>query len=209
MVSTVLNVHYFFDPLCGWCFGASPLIDHLIQRDDIQLNLHPGGLFNSRTLSPETRQHFLESDQKIHSMSGVEFGAAYQAKMRDADSVVLDSMLPIRAVLAAEQCGYAATEMLKRIQLAHYQQGKTVHEIEVLTSLAADIGIPADIWNDVFAQTDEQSDIASTTNLMLKQHLRGYPSMTVEIDGQWISVPVQSYFGNLKAWETFWNQLSR
>ncbi|MGU3847546.1 DsbA family protein, partial [Vibrio diabolicus] len=23
----MVTVHYFFDPMCGWCYGASPLIE--------------------------------------------------------------------------------------------------------------------------------------------------------------------------------------
>ncbi|EOD5239980.1 DsbA family protein, partial [Vibrio parahaemolyticus] len=26
----MVTVHYFFDPMCGWCYGASPLIEALM-----------------------------------------------------------------------------------------------------------------------------------------------------------------------------------
>ncbi|MCG2836459.1 DsbA family protein [Photobacterium sp. WH77] len=208
MVNTGVTVHYFYDPLCGWCFGACPLIEHLAERDDIELILHPGGLFDSRALDKASRQHFLDSDQRIHALSGVIFGDAYQTKMRHADTVVLDSIVPVRAILAAGQCGKSALEMLKRIQLAHYQQGKTVHDEKVLTGLAAEMGIPAEIWRQALITADEGSVIARTANLMRQHQLSGYPSMTVEQDGQLKHIPLQAYFGKPAEWAAYWASLS-
>ncbi|MEL6116604.1 DsbA family protein [Photobacterium sp. SP02] len=208
MVNTGVTVHYFYDPLCGWCFGAGPLIEHLAERDDIELILHPGGLFDSRALDKASRQHFLDSDQRIHALSGVTFGDAYQTKMRHADPVVLDSMLPIRAILATAQCGFPATDMLKRIQIAHYQQGKTAHSPAVLAELAQAMGIEADLWHATFEATNEQDAISESIRQMMQYQLQGYPSMMVEKQGIRQSVPVQSFFGKLDAWDDFLNRLS-
>lgn len=208
MVNTGVTVHYFYDPLCGWCFGAGPLIEHLAERDDIELILHPGGLFDSRVIDKASRQHFLDSDQRIHALSGVIFGDAYQTKMRHAEHVVLDSIVPIRAILAAGQCGKSALAMLKRIQLAHYQQGETVHDEKVLTGLAAEMGIPAEIWHQALITADEGAVIARTANLMMQHQLRGYPSMTVEQDGQLKHISLQAYFGKPAEWAAYWDSLS-
>lgn len=208
MVNTAATVHYFYDPLCGWCYGAAPLIEHLAERKDIELVLHPGGLFNNRTIDQASRRHFLDSDQRIHALSGVIFGDAYLAKMRHANSVVLDSIVPIRAILAAGHCGKSALEMLKRIQIAHYQLGKTVHAPAVLAELAQAMGIDADVWHATFAATNEQDAISESIRQMMQYQLQGYPSMMVEKQGKRQSVPVQSFFGKLDAWDDFLNRLS-
>jgi putative protein-disulfide isomerase len=33
------TVTYLFDPLCGWCYGASPTIQRLALQGDIRLEL--------------------------------------------------------------------------------------------------------------------------------------------------------------------------
>jgi len=208
MVNAAVTVHYFYDPLCGWCYGAAPLIEHLAERNDIKLELHPGGLFNHRTIDQASRRHFLDSDQRIHALSGVIFGDAYLAKMRKTDTVILDSMLPIRAILAAGQCGKSGLEMLKRIQITHYQQGKTAHVPAVLAELAQAMGIEADVWHATFKATNEQDAISESTQQMIQYQLQGYPSMMVEKQGIRQSVPVQSFFGKLDAWDGFLNRLS-
>lgn len=36
---------YLFDPLCGWCYGASPRISQLIDDPDFHVTFRPTGLF--------------------------------------------------------------------------------------------------------------------------------------------------------------------
>ena len=38
----MVKVHYFFDPLCGWCFGATALIDAINNMDNVELILLKG-----------------------------------------------------------------------------------------------------------------------------------------------------------------------
>jgi protein-disulfide isomerase-like protein with CxxC motif len=52
-MSTTLT--YLFDPLCGWCYGASPTVQSLGKRDDLRFELAPTGLFSGRGHAPWTR----------------------------------------------------------------------------------------------------------------------------------------------------------
>ena len=40
------HITYLFDPLCGWCYGASAKLEQLAARPDIALQLVPTGLFS-------------------------------------------------------------------------------------------------------------------------------------------------------------------
>lgn len=35
---------YLFDPLCGWCYGASPKISQLVKDSDFNVTFRPTGL---------------------------------------------------------------------------------------------------------------------------------------------------------------------
>ena len=39
-----MQVHYLFDPLCGWCYGAAPLVRAITAQlpPEIPLRLWPG-----------------------------------------------------------------------------------------------------------------------------------------------------------------------
>jgi hypothetical protein len=41
-------VTYLFDPLCGWCYGASATVRRLAAHPDFAVKLAPTGLFRRR-----------------------------------------------------------------------------------------------------------------------------------------------------------------
>ncbi len=48
----MVKVHYFYDPMCGWCYGATALLETLLASDNLELIYHPGGMINRQTISP-------------------------------------------------------------------------------------------------------------------------------------------------------------
>ena len=81
------KLHYIFDPLCGWCYAASPLLTTLKDRfgDELELVFHPGLLFPSPLIiEPAYREHIINADALIADFAGVEFGAAYIKRVRTA-----------------------------------------------------------------------------------------------------------------------------
>ncbi|GAB2835940.1 hypothetical protein GCM10027276_43070 [Comamonas piscis] len=46
------RLYYLFDPLCGWCYGAGPVLDLLSQRGGEHLQLLPSGLFAGEGARP-------------------------------------------------------------------------------------------------------------------------------------------------------------
>jgi len=39
----VATLHYFHDPLCGWCYAAAPLVTAAAAVPGVALKLHGGG----------------------------------------------------------------------------------------------------------------------------------------------------------------------
>ena len=52
MVSTL---HYFYEPLCGWCYGAAPLVQAAAEQ--VQVQAHGGGLMAGAALALAARIH--------------------------------------------------------------------------------------------------------------------------------------------------------
>jgi len=64
-------LHYIFDPLCGWCYAAEPLV--AVARDLLPVQLHGGGMMAGalrRPVSPEFRSFVLRHDRQIARASG-------------------------------------------------------------------------------------------------------------------------------------------
>ncbi|WP_332419319.1 DsbA family protein [Vibrio metschnikovii] len=206
----MVKVHYFFDPMCGWCFGASPLLETLAEMPIITLKLHPGGMLPRSELAAEFRAHILEADQQISLVTGQVFGEAYRSRIASKQPLIVDSYLTAQAIIAAEELQGLGLAMLKKIQQAHYQQGLTVAEPEVLAQLASQLGIEHDKWHNAMqqAKSDLPSTIANSKQLMAQYQLRGFPSMMIELaNGQWRSVQPSAYYGKPEAWQAFWQSM--
>lgn len=206
----MITVHYIYDPMCGWCYGAAPLIQVLASRPGVELMLHPGGMMERTALSDDFRSHVLEADQRIATLTGQTFGDAYLNKVRTGAPITLDSYLTAQAVIAVQQAQHPAFEMLKRIQNAHYVHGLDVSERTTLDALAHEMGIRDAHWQQSMREAESRltADIDQTRLFMAHWGLSGFPSLVVEQDGEFRSVQLSRYYGRLPEWQTLWQSLS-
>ncbi|RZG07773.1 DsbA family protein [Pseudoalteromonas sp. CO348] len=198
----MVKVHYFFDPMCGWCYGATALLDAITANSDLKLELHPGGMIANQSIEKAFRNHILTSDARIASITGAQFGKGYIQRVESNDPMILDSYITARAIITAEQLGIAPLNMLKTIQHAHYIEGKQVNRTEVIEGLAVELGLDKNHWQRAMLanQGTEQTKIAQSRLLMQKLQVTGYPTLILEKHEKQIKLPHTAYYGKPDAW---------
>lgn len=75
---------YLFDPLCGWCYGASAGVDTLASRPGVSVELLPTGLFSgagARALDAGMTSHIWAADQRIAELTGAAFTERYHDRV--------------------------------------------------------------------------------------------------------------------------------
>jgi len=135
---TETTLHYIFDPLCGWCYGAAPLVKAAQSLPGLKIVPHAGGMMtgnNRRQITDEWRNYVIPHDKRIAEMTGQPFGEAYFNGLLRDTTAVMDSEPPITAILAAEKLAGRGLDMLHRIQQAHYQEGRRIADTPVLEAL--------------------------------------------------------------------------
>ncbi|WP_157315001.1 DsbA family protein [Chitinibacter sp. GC72] len=198
------KLHYVFDPLCGWCYAAAPLIHAAAQLQGLAVVLHPGGMMsgaNRQTVSPALRNYVMPHDQRIAELTGQPFGDAYFNGLLLDTNAVFDSTPPTLAILAAQALGFDGLAMLGKIQHAHYAQGLRISDGTVLQQLASELGMDSASFLaqlDVQAQQIEQR-FAITRKLMQQHGLRGFPSLLLEHDGQLQHIDISPFLGQADA----------
>ncbi|TBW54643.1 DsbA family protein [Marinobacter halodurans] len=205
----MVNVHYIFDPMCGWCYGASSLIDQLRQMEGIDLQLHPGGMLKPTPIGVDFRQHILASDKRIAEQTGQTFGERYLEKVASGEALVLDSYMTAQAIIATERLGRGGFDMLRKIQDAHYQHGLPVSEPDVLAALARQLNIEPQAWGRAMqtAEADLATEIQRTHELMRQFGLGGFPSMVFEADGRRHTVAISRFYGRPNEWKAYWRKV--
>ena len=188
-------LHYLHDPLCGWCYGAEPLVRAAETVDGLELSLHGGGLWPRPTSLPEDMRGYIQkADARIAAMSGQPFGEAYLDGLLLDPTLVLHSRPTVAAVLAAQALdARKAPTMLRGIQHAHYEEGRRVVEHGVLCDVAAGCGLGREAFAAALERVPVDEHIQETRSLMGRVGSNGFPTFVLELDGTLHVVPHQRF----------------
>ncbi|MGO2486796.1 MAG: DsbA family protein [Pseudomonas taetrolens] len=203
-------LHYIYDPLCGWCYGAKPLID--VARGILPVVAHGGGMMTGaqrQPVSAQLRDYVMSHDLRIAQYTGQPFGEAYfEGLLRDT-TAVFDSAPPTTAVLAAEQLGGRGLEMLGRLQTAHYEKGRRIADNDVLMAVAVEMGLEADAFRTAYDAMSGEVTLAhfkTSRQLLSKVGGQGFPTVVLEQSGQYQVIDLGPYLGKPEAFAAWLRQ---
>ena len=148
MTTHNLELQYFFDPLCGWCYTSAPALTALAERHGAALQMMPIGLFMQPRPIAGIADFAWQNDQRIAALTGQRFTESYRTQVLQAADGVFDSTPLTRALTAlAEQhaagmivnvtdmdtvrelrelapgvslAPASGSELARRLQIAHY-----------------------------------------------------------------------------------------
>ncbi|QDG72780.1 DsbA family protein [Janthinobacterium tructae] len=180
------TLHYIFDPLCGWCYGAAPLVEAARAVPGLTVAFHGGGMMtgsNRRQITPEWRGYVLPHDRRIEQLSGQPFGDAYVNGLLNDTTAMMDSAPPITAILAAEVLAGKGLDMLQRVQRAHYVDGLRIADLPVLLALAQELGLDGAAFQAQYARqagAATQQHIAASRALLAQVGGQGFPTFVLD-----------------------------
>ncbi|MDO6421257.1 DsbA family protein [Saccharophagus degradans] len=196
------KMHYIFDPLCGWCYAASPLMTALNEyfSSTLEFVFHPGLLFpKPRTIASDFREHIIKNDARIAAVSGVEFGNAYVKRVRTEPILRYHSEIPAAAVLVAfEQAPNLGFSMLEGIQRIHFLQGKDVSNVDTISQLGKSLlGMNKETFSEALIKVQLRlpSIAAAANELMQAVASNGFPTLVLETEGEYRKLDHSSAYG--------------
>lgn len=138
------KVTYLFDPLCGWCYGASPVVQELGQHSGITLELAPTGLFadGGRRMDAAFAEFAWSNDLRIAKLTGQRFSEAYRQNVLGCLGSPFCSAamtLALTAVCLTEPD--RELEVLKAFQEARYVEGLDTGNALVVSVLLRGLGL--------------------------------------------------------------------
>ena len=203
------TLHYIFDPLCGWCYAAAPLVEAARTVPGLRVAFHGGGMMtgaNRRSITPQWRDYVIPHDKRIAELTGQPFGEAYfEGLLRDSGAV-MDSAPPITAILAAESLrAGGGLDMAHRVQQAHYVEGQRIAEAGVLAALAVELGFDAEAFATAFAQHTGDATaqhIAASRDLLQRAGGQGFPTFVLaQADGSMGRIDIGPWLGRADDWK--------
>jgi len=205
-IDSTTTLHYIYDPLCGWCYGAAPLA--AAARDVMPVIGHGGGMMtgaNRKQVNPTLRNYVMPHDHRIAGLTGQAFGDDYFNGLLLDETAVFDSAPPIRAILAAEEIAEdgGGLDMLSRLQVAHYVEGKRIADEDVLQALAIELGLDGVQFAQAYQRIGEeelQRHIAASRRLLAQVGGHGFPTFVLEQDGRFEMLDAGRWLGEPDAW---------
>lgn len=205
-MAVITHVAYLFDPLCGWCYGASAKLDQLVARSDFAIDLIATGLFagdGARPMDDSFAAYAWTNDQRIARLSGQPFSEVYRRNVLGDRTRLFDSgpaTLALTAVaLAAPDREF---EALKAIQNARYVEGRDITDISVLSAVLRALNLPEIAGR--LANPDDVLMIAYRTRLeaarveMRRFGVNGVPALLVGVGDNRRIVGGSALFGSME-----------
>lgn len=193
------GLYWIIDPLCGWSYGALPLMNRIALRFPGQ-HILPGGLFtgrNRRQLDADWLTHVHEHDARIATLTGMPFGANYRQTLLADSDLILDSLPATRGLLAAQQFAPPGADLtfLNAIQRAWYQDGQNITQSEVVDQILDQHSAPG-IRLGHIQQHEALERIQHARMLMAMVSGQGFPTAAIiDTDGRGTLLPVGNYYG--------------
>ena len=202
------TLHYIFDPLCGWCYGAAPLVEAARAVPGLTVAFHGGGMMtgsNRRQITPEWRGYVLPHDRRIEQLSGQPFGDAYVNGLLNDTTAMMDSAPPITAILAAEALAGKGLDMLRRVQRGHYVDGLRIADLPVLLALAQELGLDGAAFQAEYARqagAATQQHIDASRALLAQVGGQGFPTFVLDDGSGKLSViDIGGFLGQPAKWQ--------
>ncbi|MGY8637026.1 DsbA family protein [Bradyrhizobium sp. 14AA] len=182
-----MQITYLFDPLCGWCYGASPVLEQLAALDDATLVLAPTGLFAgpaARTMDQHFAAHAWQNDQRIARLTGLPFSEAYRSGILGKTGSMFDSAAATLGIVAVGLTAPARQlEALKLLQCARYVDGHDNSSLQVVADVLEGAQL-ADAGRRVRAPDEAlivayQARIAAARADMMRFGANGVPALVV------------------------------
>ena len=174
-----MQLLYFADPLCSWCYGFGPELSKLLARHpDARLDLVMGGLrpFNTQTMSTEFKEMLRGHWRHVSTASGLPFSVS----VLDREGFIYDTEPACRAVVAARNIDSSrAYAYMKAVQSAFYRDGRDPTSGDTLADIAAEQGYERDTFRMLFdaelTREETKGDFSTTQSLGIS----GFPTLGV------------------------------
>lgn len=184
------QVMYIFDPLCGWCYGFSPVIKKLKEQhsEAFDFRAYLGGMvLGDRVGTIDEKFAFLKEGaiERVEQTTGVSFGDHFKDEILDKGDYIINSEPPsIALTILRETNAEQHIEIAHDVQNALYKNGQNLNEVETYLPLADKYGVDREEFTEKFSQPGYQKQTYTEFQMVHELGIRGYPSVVVIVGEQ-------------------------
>lgn len=183
---------YIMDPLCGWCYGFSPVMQALQERhsDRLDFRVVPGGMITGLRVEPVSAMagYILQAYKRVEENTGVKFGGPYLERLREGTEIS-DSEPPCRAlqVLRSFQPDRQVAHA-HQLQRALYLDGYSWNDPETYTHLASLFDIDKQAFKARYDSEEARYDTQQDFQWVQSAGITGFPALVYQKGEQYFLI---------------------
>jgi len=184
------QVVYVYDPMCGWCYGFSNVINQLQEnyQSKISFTVMSGGMMTGAREEPISvmRDYIKGAYKNVEKLTGVLFGEAYLNGILESKTYISSSVLPSIALTVfksmAKEKDFIA--FAKAIQYAFYFEGKSLNDKETYRKLTEKMGLDTKIFMSKLDELSYKNETLKEFETVSQLGISGFPSLFVIRNGK-------------------------
>jgi putative protein-disulfide isomerase len=181
---------YIHDPLCGWCYGMSPVINRIQQEfaGRVDVSVLCGGMVKGEDVEPisDTWEYISLSLDEVERVTGVQFGAAFKV-LGEAGEYRYDSEPPSRAIAAFRQMTQDPARTVPfahAVQTALFRDGMDLNDPATYSALLADFGVDEVEFQRRFAAPETARAAQQEFAAVARIGVEGFPTAVLRLGEQ-------------------------
>ena len=183
-----LKITYYYDALCGWCYGFSPEFATFYEanKEVIDFDVVSGGLFlGSRVGKIEEVAPYIKAGayKSVESVTGTKFGEAFLNDMFGEGKMTLNSLPPAIALcIVKEKFPEKKMEFAGILLNAFYYDGLDANDLASYTKYAEKIGFDASEFEAKMKEEKYEKMAQAEFQIFQESGASGMPALVVETE---------------------------
>jgi putative protein-disulfide isomerase len=177
-MTAAIELVYFADPMCSWCYGFSPVIAALAERlrGRLPLRLVMGGL------RPGTREALAPAEKDVLGKAWLRVaaatGQAFDLGVLRGQDFCYDTEPACRAVVAVRRTRpQLALCFMARLQRAFYAENRDITCDGTIAAVAAEAGLARQEFSDAFEAAATRNETFRDFLSAQELGIRGFPTL--------------------------------
>ncbi len=186
------TIIYVFDPMCGWCYGFSKVMDRFVveYKDSFDFEIISGGMVVGEREGPigDFADYVLTAYKRAEEYSGIKFGEPYLAQLR-TKKLWTSSVTPSIAIETFKTFNPTySIEFASAVQRAHFLEGKDLRKDDVYIPLIEKYGINTKAFTSKM-HTDEMKLAAERGFKQSSDFgVTGFPCVIIHVNGKYYAL---------------------
>ncbi|NSL88024.1 DsbA family protein [Chitinophaga solisilvae] len=178
---------YVFDPLCGWCYGFTPVVLQLQQlHSTMEFEVLSGGMIAGANKHPWSSMaaYIQREHTNVEEMTGVKFGPSFLEKLLPS-AEMMDSEKPSVALTVFKTYQPEnALSFAHDMQVALNYDGISLNNDDTYRKLIRKFGLPEDEFISKLHEEHYHQETRQEFDLVHNWGITGFPAAILDTGGQ-------------------------